>query len=173
MINISGFGLSIVVIAISSFPNGFALSEFADDTDPLTVDQLEPTGYEQLYDGSLFFYDKTAPIKVSVSVIPGSADDTNLKILLQGRKGSPPHLPIPDITSMVITYPDGGIVGFSKGSIVSGPLSDTVQSAGRKKSNTYDFIFDVFAGAQSPLEIAATVARFGLSIGFGAGIPLP
>jgi hypothetical protein len=163
MINISGFGLSIIIVAISSFPSGFELSAFADDSDPLSIDDLEPTGFEQLYDGSLFFYDKTAPIKVSVSVIPGSDDDINLKILLQARKGSPPHLPIPDITSMMVRYSDGGIVGFTKGSIISGPLTDTIQSAGRKKSNKYNFVFDVFAGAQSPTEAAVTAIRAALS----------
>jgi hypothetical protein len=165
MINISGFGLSIIVVALSSFPTGFELSAFSDDTDPLTIDPIEPTGFEPLYDGSLFFYDKTAPIKVSVSVIPGSDDDINLKILLQARKGAPPHLPIPDITSMIVRYSDGGIVGFSKGSIISGPLTDAILSSGRKKSNTYDFVFDVFAGAQSPTETAITAIRAGLSIG--------
>lgn len=163
MINISGFGLSVIVVALSSFPTGFELTQFADDTDPLVVDNIEPTGYEQIYDGSLFFFDKTAPVKVTVAVIPGSDDDLNLKVLLEARKGSPSLIPIPDITSMLINYPDGGYVLFSGGSIVSGSLSDSILSAGRKRSNTYDFVFGNFAGARSPMEVISEIARTGLS----------
>jgi hypothetical protein len=163
VIDISGFQTGIIVVALASFPVGFSLSQFADDVDPLTVDVTETTGYEMLYDGSLFAFDKAAPIKLSVSVIPGSADDINLKILLQARKGSKSIVNLPDITSIVITYPDGGRVMLSSGTILSGPLADTIQTTGRKKGNTYSFVFGSFAGAQNPIELASTVARAALA----------
>jgi hypothetical protein len=163
MIDVSGFGTSVVIVALSSFPTGFPLSQFADDIDPVVVDPIETTGFEMLYDGSIFTFDKAAPIKVAVSVVAGTSDDINLKILLQARKGGFQLINIPDITSMVIAYPDGGHTMFSNGSIISGPLADSVQSTGRKKGNTYNFVFGSFAGAQSPLELGTTVVRAGLS----------
>jgi hypothetical protein len=159
MIDISGFGAGIYVLALESFPSGFKLSQFADDQDPISSDNIDAVGYEMLYDGSIFFYDKAAPIKISVAVIPGSDDDTNLKILLQSKKGTVSLLPIDDVTSMVITYPNNGFVTLSNGSIISGPLVDSIQSSGRKKSNVYTFLFGSFAGTQSLTQTLATVGQ--------------
>lgn len=163
MIDVSAFGTSVIVVALNSFPLGFSLSEFADDVpDPLSVEATETTGYEMLYDGKIFFYDKASPIKVNVSVISGTRDDINLKVLLQARKGGVSLLPLPDITSIVITYPDGGRVVFSAGSMVSGPFADSLAAIGRRKSNTYTFIFGAAACFQSLEETGATLVRGGL-----------
>lgn len=149
MIDISGFGTGIVIVAVQSFPTGFSLSQFADDVDPISSREIEPIGYEMLFDGDIATFDKAAPVEVTVSVIPGSEDDINLKILLQNKKSARAIFPIPDITTMIITYPDGGRVILSKGSIIKGPVVDSVLSTGRRKSNSFTFVFGSFAGAQS------------------------
>ncbi len=159
MQNVSGFGTQVTVVATQSFPVGFTVAKFADDKDPLKVEEIEPTGVELLIDGSLFTFDKGAIIKVAVSVIAGSDDDINLKILLQARKSSPSIIPLPDVTSMVITYGNGGNVAFSSGSIISGPLADSINQSGRMNGNTYTFAFGSFSGAQSALELVADVGR--------------
>lgn len=164
MINVSGFGTSIVVLALQSFPMGFVLKAFADDVDPISAREVEPVGYEMLYDGDLFAYDKATPVEVAVSVIPGSDDDINLKILLQSKKGAAKILPLPDITSMVITYPDKGRVILSKGTILRGPLVDSITTMGRKKGNTYTFVFGAFSGAQSATQVVAGIAQGALDI---------
>ena len=51
MINVSGTGTSVTLLALQSFPMGFTLSNFADDIDPMTSEEVEPTGFEMLYDG--------------------------------------------------------------------------------------------------------------------------
>ncbi|XAO36691.1 tail fiber protein [Pseudomonas phage WP1] len=51
---------------------GFSLSKFADDESPISSEELEPFGYEMLYDGGLFAFDRAAPLEVSVSVIAGA-----------------------------------------------------------------------------------------------------
>lgn len=164
MIDVSGFGTGIVVLALQSFPMGFSLSQFADDVDPIAAKEVDAIGYEMLFDGDLFAFDKAAPIEVSVSVVPGSSDDINLKILLQSKKGAAAILPLPDITSMVITYPDKGRVILTKGTIVRGPLLDSIVSNGRKKGNTYTFVFGAFAGAQSAGQLVAGIAQGALDI---------
>lgn len=141
MQNISGFGLSLVIVALQTFPLGIKVSAFPDDVDPLIVEDNESTKIEMLYDGTLFAYDTSNPILVSVSVIPYSDDDINLRILLSTRKTGIKWLPIDDVTSMVINYPDGDRVVYSGGSIVSGPTSDSVTQNGRRKTNTYKFAF--------------------------------
>jgi hypothetical protein len=159
MIDISGFGTGVTILALSSFPQGFKLSQFADDSDPLTFDETETSDFELLYDGSLFTFDQASAIKMQVSVIPGSDDDINLKILLQARKGSAKLIPLPDITSAYIGYGNGGSVLLSDGSIIKGPLADSITTQGRKKANTYTFVFGSFAGAQSAGQVVATLAQ--------------
>jgi hypothetical protein len=166
MQNISGFGTSVTVIATQSFPLGFNITQFADDTDPIAVDPTEPNGFELLYDGSLFAFGKAAPIKLSVSVIPGSDDDINLKILLAANKSASSYIPLPDITSMVISYADGGRVVLSNGTILNGPLADAIAPTGRRKSNTFTFVFGEFAGVQSVRQLIGGLVNTGLSGGF-------
>lgn len=164
MLDISGSGTNITLVALQSFPLGFRLTQFADDLDPLIAEEIETTGFEMLYDGSLFAFDKAAPIKLTVNVVAGGADDINLKILLQTRKSNISILPFPDVTSMVISYPDGGRVILSNGTILTGPLIDNVLSPGRKKGNTFTFAFGSFAGAQNALELVAGVAQAAIGL---------
>lgn len=164
MIDISGFGTGITVIATTSFPTGFTLTQFADDEDPLNVENTEVSGYEKLYDGSIFTYDKTSPLLLSVGLIPNTEDDINMKILMQMRKSSVHLLPLPDTTSMVICYPDGGKVAMSQGTVLSGPLADSLTTQGRRKGNVYHFVFGTFAGAQNATELVSTVAQNILSV---------
>jgi hypothetical protein len=161
MIDVSGFGTTITIVALTSFPIGFTLSDFADDIDPVVAEDIEPTGFEMLYDGTLFPFDKAAPVTLTVGVIAGSDDDINLKIILQARKsnGSNAITPFTDLTSAVINYPDGGKIILSNGALISGPLVDGIQSAGRKKGNAYKFVFGTFAGAQTRKEVVATIAQ--------------
>jgi hypothetical protein len=153
MQDVSAFGTTISILATHSFPVGFTIENFADDKDPLKIENIEATGYVFLIDGSLFIFDKAAVIKVDVSTVAGSDDDINLKTMLQARKGSSSIINLPDVTTMTIAYGNGGIVMFTNGSIVSGPLGDSIEQSGRHPSNTYTFVFSDFAGAQSVAEV--------------------
>jgi len=164
MIDVSGSGTSITIVALQSFPMGFTLSQFADDVDPLVAEDVETTGFEMLYDGSILLFDKAVPIKLTIGVIAGSHDDINLKILLQARKSSTSLLPFPDTTSLVISYPDGARIILSSGAIISGQLLDGLQSAGRKKGNSFTFVFGSFAGAQNAKELVSTIAQTALGL---------
>jgi hypothetical protein len=159
MHDVSGFGTTVSILATQTFPIGFTASNFADDKDPLKIEEIEPTGYEFLIDGSLFLFDKSAAIKVQLSVVAGSADDINLKIMLQARKGTSSIINLPDVTTMTIAYGNGGAVAFTNGSIISGPLADSITQAARKAGNTYTFVFGSFAGAQSVTEAVATAVQ--------------
>lgn len=164
MIDISAFGTGINIVATTSFPYGFPLSQFADDEDPISIEDLEVSGFEKLYDGSIFTFDKTSPVLLSVGVMPNTDDDANLKILMQMRKSSQHILPLPDTTSMVITYPDGGRVILSNGTILKGAIADSITAQGRKKGNVYHFVFGTFAGAQSASQVAAGIVQNLLSV---------
>ncbi len=164
MQNISGFGTSITLLAVQTFPLGFTLESFSDDTDPLTAKAVEPSGYELLYDGSLFPFTKASAIELSISVLADSEDDINLKILLQTRSIRSNLLPIEDFISLIISYPNNNRILLSNGTILNGQLVDSISNVGKKRSNTFNFVFGVFAGAQNATEIAATIATNALSL---------
>lgn len=161
MINVSGFGTGIVIVSTSSFPMGFSVDKFADDKDPIAGKEVEPIGTELLYDGSLFAFDKASALELSISVIAGSEDDINLRILLNTKKGSFRFLPgaIPDMTTLIATFPDGGRVILSQGTIIRGPAIDTILANGRRQSNTYTFMFGSYIGAQGARQSAASVIQ--------------
>lgn len=155
MIDVSGFGLKATIVAIQSFPMGFTVQQFSDDVDPLEIQDDVPGAYEMMYDGSLFAYTQANPILVKISVLPGSDDDVNLQILLSARRMTNKLLPISDVTSMVVSYPDGSKAIFSNGSIISGPPAASVKAEGRKKGNTYLFVFGSSAGAQTTTQVVS------------------
>lgn len=164
MIDISAFGTKINIVATTSFPMGFSLSAFADDEDPLSVAEVEVSGFEKLFDGSIFTYDKTSPVLLSVGILPNSDDDINLKVLMQMRKSTTSILPIKDVTTMIVTYPDGGRIALSEGTILSGALADSITRQGRKKGNVYHFVFGSFSGAQSAKQLGAGLVQTALSL---------
>lgn len=143
---------------------GFRLKSFADDLDALTVDAAEVSGFERLYDGNIFSFDKTSPITLSVGIIPNTEDDINLKIILQKRKSTPSILQLADDVTMVIAYADGGRNVLSNGSILGGSIVDSLASHGRKKSNEYHFVFGSFDGFQSYRQFLANAVQTGLSL---------
>lgn len=158
MFDVSAFGTGVTIVALQTFPMGFQLSSFADDKDPLTIQDDEVGGFEPLYDGSLFCFTKANPIKVTVSVIPGSDDDINLKVLLGAKRVKKKIDIIPDVTSMVVSYPKAGYVVFSNGSIISGPPADSI-SAGRRRGNSYTFVFGSVNGLQTPLQALSGIVQ--------------
>lgn len=167
MIDISTAGSGITIFSLTSFPMGFHLSAFADDVDPLVVEPTEVTGFEKLYDGSIFAFDKCAPVLLSVAVIPNTPDDINLKIMLQKRKSSPSIIQVKDDCTMVIGYADGGRNVLSQGTILGGSIADSLTSVGRKKTNEYHFAFGSFDGFQSYRQVisfATQAVNAGLSL---------
>lgn len=159
MINISGFGLSVNIVALQTFPMGFTVKQFADEVDPISFEPMEPVGYKMLYDESLFQYNKAAPVIVTLGVLPQTTDDINLKLMLTSKKGTTSLIPFSDTTTMVVSYPDGGKVVLSEGTIVSGPVGDSVSANGRKSCNRYRFAFGTVAGLQSSTESIVSVAQ--------------
>ncbi|WP_420227765.1 phage tail fiber protein, partial [Pseudomonas aeruginosa] len=93
-------------------------------------------------------------------------DDINLRILLNSKKGSFRFLPgvIPDMTTLVATLPDGGRTVLSNGTIIKGPAIDTIQNTGRRKGNTYTFVFGNYLGAQTARQAISNVIQSVLEV---------
>lgn len=142
MNNISGFGLKIRLIASTTFPIGFDVTEFADDSDPFDIPSLQVGDTAMGLNGDLITWSKANPIKVTLAVVPGSTDDLNLAILLEANRPGKGKSAALDTITLVGIYPDGRVITFINGAITDGMPGNAVSSDGRQKSKVYNFAFE-------------------------------
>lgn len=142
MQNISGFGISINLLASKTYPLGITITEFADDNDPLDVPSLQIGDSAMGLNGDLIAWSKANPIKVNLSVIPSSQNDRNLSILLDANRVGKGKIGSRDIITMNIIYPAQNFVQLINGIITDGMPFSPVASSGRQKSKTYSFTFE-------------------------------
>lgn len=141
MTNITGIKV-INIKASVTFPAGFTVSQFADDTDPLDSASIEVQTTAMGANGDLIVWNSPKPIPATIAVLPNGADDKNLGILLEAnRKGKNKTISNDEIT-MTIIYNDDSTVSLSGGAITSGMLISSSSSDNRLKSKPYGFMFE-------------------------------
>jgi len=140
--DISGQGLVINLVASSTFPSGFIINQFADDADPLDIADIQIADTAMGLNGDLISWNTANPIPMIVNIIPGSNDDINLSILAEANRVGRGKISAKDKIIANILYPNGKITILTDGKITNAPATDSVASAGRKKSKTYTFAFE-------------------------------
>ena len=145
MQDISATGISLLVKADKTFPNGFTVTQFADDADPFDLPSLEIAATAMNVNGELVTWSSPQPINPTLNVIPGSEDDNNLATLFEANRAAMGKAVARDVITIVATYPDGSTVTLSNGKMTSGFPGKSVASAGRLKSKAYVFMFQDIA----------------------------
>lgn len=140
--NISGFGLSANIKASNTFPEGIAITQFADDVDPIDHPELVIAESASGLNGDLIVWSKANPVHVTVAVIPNSEDDQNLGILFEANRTGKGKSSARDSISISVNYPDGSAVLLGAGTILAGFNFTSTASAGRFKTKTYKFVFE-------------------------------
>ena len=140
--NISGFGLTVRLVANTTIPVGLEITQFADDADPLDMAAIQINDKAMGLNGDLVNWATATPIPMSLNVIPGSEDDQQLAILFQANRVGRGKRGADDEITAVVTYADGSFVALDGGIMESGPVGKSVASAGRQKSKTYLFAFE-------------------------------
>lgn len=142
MLNISGFGLAANIVASNTFPSGFALTEFADDADPLDSPDLElaDTGYG--LNGNMVVWSRPQGLEIVLAVIPNSDGDINMQVLVEANRVGFKKRGARDLINIALTYPSGEQATMASGVIMTGPFTKRIASAGRFKTNTYRFRFE-------------------------------
>lgn len=141
MQNISGFGLTARLVASVSFPNGFDVSAFADDADPLDTPDLELADTSMGLNGDLLVWSRPQGIEIVMNVIAKSDDDDNLAALFEANRLGKGKTSARDIVSGTFTYPNNLVAQVTQGVMVSGTALPAIVSAGRFKSRPYRFRF--------------------------------
>lgn len=142
MNDISGFGARVQVVASKTFPSGFTLTQFADDTDPFDSPSVKVRDTAMGLNGDLISWAKAAPLPVSLAVVPGSEDDRNLQSLFDANRVGKGKAGAGDVITVTVAYPDGRTKTFQQGVITDGPAGVGIASAGRLKTSTYQFAFE-------------------------------
>lgn len=146
MENVSANGLTVILSAIPSYPR-LILTQFADDTDPLDIPEIEITGSGMGVNGDLVTWSSPKPIEVALSVIAGSTDDKNLNILFGLNRAGKLKPSTSDIVTLTFIYAGTLAGAFKRAIMIGGRCSSYspatgASSSGRKKSKTYKFIFE-------------------------------
>lgn len=142
MAEVSGSGLEVTVIAAPTFPVGFKVTAFADDSDPFDVPEQQIAEYGMGLNGDLVVWRAPKPIEITLSVIADTEDDLNLGMLYDANRVAKGKTSYKDVITLVAKYADGTIKTLSKGAIVSGAPLNAIGSNGKVKSKNYKFVFE-------------------------------
>lgn len=145
MQDVSATGFTLVLKASQTFPNGFTITEVADDADPFDIPAVEIASTAMNVNGDLVTWSSPQPMNATVNVIPASEADKNLSILWDASRAARGKRHARDIITLVASYPDGSTKTFSEGKMTSGMPGGSVASGGRIKSNAYVFAFQDFS----------------------------
>lgn len=142
MINVSGYGASIRLLASVTFPQGVTLADFADDADPIDAPDLQISEAAMGLNGDLVVWNRANPLEVGVNVIPTSQSDVNLDVLAAANRVGKRKTSAKDVITLVLQYPSGMVITLSKGTLTTGSVIPGIQSQGRVKTRQYRFKFE-------------------------------
>lgn len=139
-VNISGFGAVLTLIASNTFPAGLPITQFADDADPILINEIKIADTAMGLNGDLLAWNKPVPLPFTINVVPGSADDINLQILFDANTVGLGKNSAQDVISLTLIYPNLATVVFTGGIITDGAAGRGIQSSGRQKTKSYSFM---------------------------------
>lgn len=145
MQNISAGGMSDVIKASQTFPQGFVFTDYASDADPFDIPAVQIAQAEMNANGQMVVWNSPTPIQVVINAIPGSEGDENLQIIFEANRMASGKRIAGDIITIVHTYANGATATFSRGVMTNGLPGLSSASAGRHKSKAYTFMFEGFA----------------------------
>lgn len=141
MSDISGAGLKITIIASATFPQGFTVTEFASDTDPFIVEDVQVTQSEVGVNGDMVSWHRATIIPAEINVIPKTESDKNLKILVNANREAKNKMRVHDDIRIIASYPDGTVTTLKGGVVSEGSIAESVTNDGKIRSKNYKFQF--------------------------------
>lgn len=149
MPDISSFGTRVRVVASKTFPSGFDLSQFADDTDPFDIPSQQIADKAMGLNGDLVTWTKLTATEVSLAVMANTEDADNLAALFEANRASRGKTSARDAITVTVAYPEGNTVTFTAGRLTDGPAATSAASSGRLKTNTYKFVFESVSSSKA------------------------
>jgi hypothetical protein len=142
MHNVSANGSSIRLVASYTFPAGFDLTKFADDTNPFEFTDNSIASHGSGINGDLVVWSTASGIEMTLSALPDTDECRNLEILWAANKVAPQKVAVKDIITLIVSLPNGKQEIYSGGAIISGPAGTSASSDGRLASKQFGFVFE-------------------------------
>ncbi|WVW37741.1 putative tail fiber protein [Aeromonas phage Gekk3-15] len=140
-VNASGFGTTVTLTASNTFPQGFKITQFADDADSLDMPELTLAESGMGLNGTHVVWAKPGVMELVTNIIPNTPDDSNLAILAENNRVAEGKRVSRDNITFVISYPDGSTITLADGIIVGAMPIKSISQAGRIKTRPYKFRF--------------------------------
>lgn len=145
--DVSGFGTIVRIVADVTFPAGFTVTQFANDSDPVDLASVKIADVAMGLNGDMLSWAKAQPVPCVLNVIPGSEDDQNLQILANANRVAQGKISNYDNITMTVIYPDGTNITLIQGRITDAMFGKSIASEGRLKTRAYAFSFQDKVGA--------------------------
>lgn len=139
--DVSGFGTRVNIVADVTFPEGFVVTQFSNDADPLDMPPTKFADTAMGVNGDFIRWSKAVSLPMTISVIPGSDDDINLQIIADANRVAQGKISAQDTITAVVIYPDGQMVTLIGGAMTDAPFGRSISSDGRQKTRVYSFMF--------------------------------
>lgn len=146
MSDISGFGSIINIIASSTFPVGYPITEFSDDSDAFDFPSVKIGSGAMGLNGDLVTWANPIPLPGTISCIIGSQSDTALQVLAKNNLVGKGKTNARDIITITVVYPDNTQVTFTGGKMTDAMFGKSASNSGRLKTRVYGFIFESVNG---------------------------
>ncbi len=146
MADISGFGLRVNLIANVTYPVGIAISQFADDADPLDFGAVKVGDVAMGLNGDLITWAQAVPLPMVLNVIPDSEDDVSLSVLANAVRVSKGKTSSQDVITATVIYPNGKVITLTGGKLTDAQFGNSVSTGGRIKTKSYAFMFENKSG---------------------------
>lgn len=142
---ISGAGFSATLIANKTFPTGIDLIEFAKDSDPIDMPEIDVGELGMDVNGNPYAWFSAKTMEVTINLQGGTDTDKNMTILLNNNMPGRNKILAYDNITLVISYPQGYNYQFSNGIIKGGPPGVSIGSDASFKAKPYRFVFAKFS----------------------------
>lgn len=139
----SAVGLSILLKASITYPNGISLRAYPDDGDVGVTGNTEIAGNASGINGDLIWWKTANGIETQIPIIPNTVEESLLDKLFNANRASKNRFPVKDIIQIVVTNPVTGIPKtYKNGIIKNGAVGYQYGGDGRIKTKTYGFVFE-------------------------------
>lgn len=127
--------------------DGIVISDFIDDKNPIEISDAEVANIEWSCNGRMIRTIKPSAVIISITVIPGSTSDLNLrriwsKKFCDGGAVSTGYADITHSCCISVKNPNVGSYIYKNGTCISGAPGIGVNSTGKMGGNTYTFAFE-------------------------------
>ena len=140
-LDVSGFNTKIWLIASVTFPQGFGVSQFTNDADPLDFASIKIGDAVMGVNGDLITWARAVSLPMVLNVIPGGIDDINLGILAEANRVGQGKSSALDVITATAIYPDGSSIILQSGKILDAMFGKSISSESRLKTKSYAFAF--------------------------------